>query len=209
MAFQHLRSFLNDEKASGMDIVSIKSVERFLDIEETIYPAEIKKLELEHQRKLAFYQSIDYAIVQEQSECFKSIITMGQNALKSIIMINGGASVAFIAFLNNNLSKFLSDDILSKVYLSLWYALIAFGVGTLLASAGYGLAYLTQGKYYNDSLRQTARIRQEALDNRPISINTKFSKLHLATLVCCFLAYIAFFAGMAFSACGFHQVLLK
>lgn len=209
MAFQHLRSFLNDEKASGMDIVSIKSVERFLDIEETIYPAEIKKLELEHQRKLAFYQSIDHAIVQEQSECFKSIITMGQNALKSIIMINGGASVAFIAFLNNNLSKFLSDDILSKVYLSLWYALIAFGVGTLLASAGYGLAYLTQGKYYNDSLRQTARIRQEALDNRPISINTKFSKLHLATLVCCFLAYIAFFAGMAFSACGFHQVLLK
>lgn len=48
MAFQHLRSFLNDEKASGMDIVSIKSVERFLDIEETIYPAEIKKLEMVH-----------------------------------------------------------------------------------------------------------------------------------------------------------------
>lgn len=209
MAFQYLRSFLNEVKASGTDVVSIERVESLLDIEETIYPAEIKKLELEHQRKLAFYQSIDHAIVQEQSECFKSIITMGQNALKSIIMINGGASVAFIAFLNNNLSKFLSDDILSKVYLSLWYALMAFGVGTLLASAGYGLAYLTQGKYYNDSLRQTARIRQEALDNRPISINTKFSKLHLATLVCCFLAYIAFFVGMAFSACGFHQVLLK
>ena len=209
MAFQHLRSFLNDEKASGMDVVSIKSVERFLDIEETIYPAEIKKLEMVHQRKLAFYQSIDHAIVQGQSECFKSIITMGQNALKSIIMINGGASVAFIAFLNNNLSKFLSDDIISMVYLSLWYALIAFGVGTFLASAGYGLAYFTQGKYYNDSLRQTARIRQDALDNKPISINTKFSKLHLATLVCCFLAYIAFFAGMAFSACGFHQVILN
>lgn len=209
MSFQHLRSFLNDEKASGMDVVSIKSVEHFLDIEETIYPAEIKKLEMVHQRKLAFYQSIDHAIVQGQSECFKSIITMGQNALKSIIMINGGASVAFIAFLNNNLSKFLSDDIISMVYLSLWYALIAFGVGTFLASAGYGLAYFTQGKYYNDSLRQTARIRQDALDNKPISINTKFSNLHLATLVCCFLAYIAFFAGMAFSACGFHQVLLK
>ena len=209
MAFLYLRNFLNDEKASGMEAVSIKSVERFLDLEETIYPAEIKKLELDHQRKLAFYQSIDHAIVQGQSECFKSIITMGQNALKSIIMINGGASVAFIAFLNNNLSKFLLDDILSKVYLSLWYALIAFGVGTLLASAGYGLAYFTQGKYYNDSLRQTARIREDALDNKPISINTKFSKLHLTTLVCGFLAYIAFFAGMAFSACGFHQVLLN
>lgn len=122
-------------------IVSIKSVERFLDIEETIYPAEIKKLEMVHQRKLAFYQSIDHAIVQGQSECFKSIITMGQNALKSIIMINGGASVAFIAFLNNNLSKFLVDDILSEVYLSLWYVLIAFDVGTFLASTGYGLAW--------------------------------------------------------------------
>ncbi len=212
MAFQHLRSFLNDEKVSGMDVVSIESVERFLDIEETIYPVEIKKLELEHQRKLAFYQSIDHAIVQGQSECLKSFITMGQNALKSIIMINGGASVAFIAFLNNNLSKFLSDDILSQVYLlylSLWYALIAFGMGTLLASAGYGLAYFTQGKYYNDSLRQTARIRQDALDNKPISINTKFSKLHLATLICCGGAYAAFFVRMWNSACGFHQVLLK
>lgn len=66
---------------------------------------------------------------------------MGQNALKSIIMINGGASVAFIAFLNNNLSKFLVDDILSEVYLSLWYVLIAFDVGTFLAGTGYGLAW--------------------------------------------------------------------
>lgn len=38
MAFQYLRNFLNDEKASGMEAVSIKSVERFLDLEETIYP---------------------------------------------------------------------------------------------------------------------------------------------------------------------------
>lgn len=209
MSFQHLRSFLNDAKASGMDVVSIKSVERFLDIEETIYPVEIKKIELEHQREMAFYQSIDHAIVQEQTECFKSIITMGQNALKSIIMINGGASVAFIAFLNNNLSKFLADDILSEVYLSLWYALIAFGVGTFLASAGYGLAYFTQGKYYYDSLRQIASIRQEAFNNKPISVSTKFSWLHWATLICCGGAYAAFFVGMWNSACGFIQVLLK
>lgn len=108
-------------------------------------------------------------------------------------MINGGASVAFIAFLNNNLSKFLSNDLLSKVYLSLWwYALIAFGVGTLLASAGYGLAYYTQGKYYNDSQRQIARIREDALDNKPISISTKISWLHWVTLICCGGAYAAF-----------------
>lgn len=55
MAFQYLRSFLNEAKASGTDVVSIERVESLLDIEETIYPVEIKKLELEHQRKLAFY----------------------------------------------------------------------------------------------------------------------------------------------------------
>ena len=209
MAFQYLRSFLNEAKASGTDAVSIERVESLLDIEETIYPAEIKKLELEHQRKLAFYQSVDHAIVQAQSECFKSIITMGQNALKSIIMINGGASVAFIAFLNNNLSKFLANDVLSEVYRSLWYALIAFGVGTLLASAGYGLAYFTQGKYYNDSLKQIARIRQDALDNESISVSTKISWLRWVTLICCGGAYAAFFVGMWNSASGFHQVLLK
>ena len=106
MAFQYLRNFLNDEKASGMEAVSIKSVERFLDLEETIYPAEIKKLEMDHQRKLAFYQSIDHAIVQGQSECFKSIITMGQNALKSIIMINGGAYAAFFVGMWNSACGF-------------------------------------------------------------------------------------------------------
>lgn len=101
MAFQHLRRFLDDSKAAGTDVVSIKAVEHLLDIEETVNPVEMKKLELEHQRKLAYYTSIDHAIVQEQSECFKSIVTMGQNALKSIIIINGGASVAFLAFLNS------------------------------------------------------------------------------------------------------------
>lgn len=207
MAFQHLRSFLNNEKESGTDVVSIKSVEHFLDIEETIYPIEIKKLELENQRKLAFYQSVDNTIIQGQSECFKSIITMGQNALKSIIMINGGASVAFVAFLNNNLTKFLSDVLLSKVYLFLWYALIAFGVGTFLASAGYGLAYLTQIKYYRDSSDQSNIIRQAALNNKPIGISAKFSRWHWLTLVCCILAYIAFFMGVYFSARGFFQVL--
>lgn len=110
----------------GTDIVSIVSVERLLDIEKSVYPVEIKKFELQQQREMSFYLSIDYAIVQEQSECFKSIITMGQNALKSNIMINGGASVAFIAFLNNNLFKSLSDDVFSKVYNSLCYALIVF-----------------------------------------------------------------------------------
>ena len=37
MAFQHLRSFLNDAKASGLESVSIKSVERLLDIEEKVH----------------------------------------------------------------------------------------------------------------------------------------------------------------------------
>lgn len=138
----------------GTDIVSIVSVERLLDIEKSVYPVEIKKFELQQQREMSFYLSIDYAIVQTQSECFKSIITMGQNALKNIIMINGGASVAFIVFLNNNLFKFLSDDVFSKVYNSLCYALIVFCVRTLLASIGYGLVYFTQDKYYNDSFER-------------------------------------------------------
>lgn len=45
MAFQHLRSFLNDAKASGLEAVSIKSVERLLDIEEKVHSDEIKEIE--------------------------------------------------------------------------------------------------------------------------------------------------------------------
>ena len=207
MAFQHLRRFLDNAKASGTNVVNIEDVEQFLDIEETVSSFEIKKLELEHQRQMDYQQSIDRALSQSLSENFKSIITMGQNALKSIIMINGGASVAFIAFLNNNLSHFLSDAVLSAVYSSLWYALIAFGLGTFLASVGYGLAYLTQQQYYKDDVDRIGMIRQCAFEGKTISIDAKISRIHLVTIGSCGGAYIAFLFGIWFCGYGFYQVL--
>lgn len=59
-------------------------------------------------------------------------------------------------------------------------------------SAGYGLAYFTQGKYYRDSLARNARIRQEAFDNKVINVSTKISWLHWVTLICCGGSYAAF-----------------
>lgn len=207
MVFQHLRRFLDNAKASGENVVNIKDVEELLDIEETVNSFEIKKLELEHQRRMDYQQLIDRALSQALSENFKSIITMGQNALKSIIMINGGASVAFIAFLNNNLNHFLSGAVLSMVYSSLWYALIAFGFGTFLASLGYGLAYLTQQQYYKDDVDRIAMIRQCVFEGKTISTNAKISRIHWATIGSCGGAYIAFLFGIWFCGYGFYQVL--
>lgn len=95
----------------------------------------------------------------------------------------------------------------SAIYLSLWYALIFFGIGTFLASVGYGLAYFAQGNYYRDSAEKIAGIRKNAMEDKPISLQTNISLWHRATLCCCIGAYLAFFVGVWFSACGFHQVV--
>lgn len=206
MAFQHLRRFLDKAKASGSTVVDIKDVEELLDIEETEISIEIKNIKLEQQRESDYQQSREQDFSKSQLENFKSIITMGQNALKSIIMINGGASVAFIAFLNNNLSHFLSDAVLSAVYSSLWCALIAFGLGTFLASLGYGLAYLTQQQYYKDDVALIAMTRQCAFEGKQINVSTKISWLHWGTIGCCIVSHVAFFLGLCFCGYGFYRV---
>src|SRR5690349_6461424 len=38
-------------------------------------------------------------------EMFKSVLESGHNALKAVMLINGGAAVAFLAFLGNLLTK--------------------------------------------------------------------------------------------------------
>lgn len=205
MAFQKIRKFLDDEAAKGMNTVSIDTVRWYLDQEESANPIEIKKLELEHQRKMTYAQAVDNVLIQSQIENFKSIIAMGQNALKSILMINGGAAVAFIAFLNNNMSKLLTNDVLPVFYISLWWALVCFGLGTLFASIGYGLAYFTQGQYYKEGEVMLMEQRKAAWEGKSISDGQKMSRWHIAALGCCIFAYFFFFVGLVCCGIGFYR----
>ena len=207
MANELLKNFLQREKANGTKSVFIDSIEMLLASEDEIAPVNIKKLELANQRRLLMMQMTENNILQTQQEHFKAIISMGQNALKSIVMINGGATVAFIAFMNNNLAHFLKTGELTAIYVFLWEALIAFGIGTLFAGMGIGASYFAQGSYAGTFVQQVPTIRKWAQDGGELNLDFKISYWHIITIGLCLASYLCTFLGIFACAMGFSMLL--
>ena len=181
-------------------------METLLASENEIIPIELKMLDLEHQRKMLMLQMAEASIQKSQQEHFKAIISMGQNALKSIVMINGGATVAFIAFMNNNLDHFLKTGELTAVYVFLWEALIAFGIGTLFAGMGIGASYFAQGSYARAFEQQVPTIRKWAQDGGELNLDFKISYWHIITIGLCLASYLCTFLGIFACAMGFSTL---
>ena len=81
-------------------------------------------------------------------ELFKSVIASGENALKAAMLINGGASVAFLAFLGNLMvkSQALKMGNFPK-------AMLCFVGGVLVAATATGLTYCAQHSYHQRRLK--------------------------------------------------------
>jgi hypothetical protein len=75
---------------------------------------------------------------------FESVISTGQNALKSIIMLNGGAVVALLAFVGATWNKFANPAMVKTLLI----AMMLFDAGVLLSSVAAGVTYLGQRAYY-------------------------------------------------------------
>jgi hypothetical protein len=69
------------------------------------------------------------------TEHFKSVISMAELALKSSILVNGGAAVALLTFIG----KVTTGDKSLLVY-----ALLSFSIGVLMGAIATFLAYLAQ-----------------------------------------------------------------
>ena len=74
---------------------------------------------------------------QSNLEMFRSVITAGQGAIKSIFLLNGGATVALLAFI----SHLIKVD--GKVA-EFSYCLLLFSLGALMAALISGCTYLSQ-----------------------------------------------------------------
>ena len=79
----------------------------------------------------------------QEKEIFRAIFTYGEQALKSVILINGGASVALLAFIGNLIAK--GGGSATTQLLSLALAFFVYGV--LLGSVAVGASYVTQYSY--------------------------------------------------------------
>jgi hypothetical protein len=107
-----------------------------------------------------------------QDHMFGSILSYAENTLKSIILINGGASVALLAFIGNIIANDENVSLVSKFSLPL--AFYVFGV--LVGSIATGSSYVTQYKYLHVGQESGAR-------------------WHIVTAILVLLAYVLFAAG--------------
>ncbi len=91
-----------------------------------------------HETALAKYRvRTDFAL-----EHFKSVIAVGQTALKSMFLINGGAAVAVLAFAGH-----LATSCETAVVQTLAFPLACFVTGLLFVTVASGLTYLAQRAY--------------------------------------------------------------
>lgn len=93
----------------------------------------------EHERNLAHYD----AQQQHALEMLRAVIGYGQAALKSALLINGGAAAALLAFIGNIWAK----GITAAAVVPLTNSIVFFAFGVLSAALGTGTTYVTQYCY--------------------------------------------------------------
>lgn len=139
-AIDQIKLALADLQSKGQHFVHIPALIRSLDALEkgaTLSSAETRKLQ--HETDLEWYK----AQRQSELEMFKSVIQTGQTALKTSIIVPGGAAVALLAFIGNIWSETQSAVVAKALPLSV----LLFSAGVLLGAVATGTTYLSQAAY--------------------------------------------------------------
>jgi hypothetical protein len=134
-----IRAALNEVQKNGQELVSVPALLEYLSNLEANAPEAAELRKLQHESNLAQYR----AEHESSLEMFRSVIESGRTALTSCILVNGGATVALLAYLGNLLSK--NPDATAPKPLVL--GLINFAVAVLLGALATGLRYLSQATY--------------------------------------------------------------
>jgi hypothetical protein len=136
-------------KKQGIEQISIDGIiDHLSQVEKTRqHLSGLTPAELEHYKaQLAMWIENQRSSSQMSTEGFKSIILAGQNALRSALLINGGASVALLAYIG----KLKSDA--SRQVSAFAFPLLIFVIGVLIAAINSGLTYLSQCFYFGGAL---------------------------------------------------------
>lgn len=149
-AIQIIKSALAQVQSTGKEFVHIPSLNTYLDDLEKKASVSSHALELQHQSNLEWYKAQQQSSLegykaqqQQQIEMFRSVIATGQTALKTSLLINGGATVALLTFLGHVWSNPQGGNLVSVLSLSLYL----FGLGVLLGAVATGFTYLAQSAY--------------------------------------------------------------
>lgn len=168
---EHIRKDFTEFQENGNESIMVDKVLTYLDALKKDIAAEERYSEtqrffakLNHEREIEFCKvetQNRIANVDRLEECqrlmLKSVIDIGQNALKFAILINGGAGVAMLAFIGNIASKGLA------VNCFLTWSLTSFAAGVLGAAVSNGAAYFSQS-YYSRSYEKQKNKLVEAIN---------------------------------------------
>lgn len=141
-AIEMLRNKIDEAKRTGLSSVTVESLEGVLKGIETLAKLSVKDLEkeMEHYRATNAANLVEYEVKSSfDREIFKSVIAAGQNAMKSAMLVNGGAGVALLAFIGHLWER----SLLTSVGMPLKYSLLYFVAGVLFAAIATGTTYLT------------------------------------------------------------------
>ncbi|MBI1811646.1 MAG: hypothetical protein HY035_11570 [Nitrospirae bacterium] len=131
---------IRDEQ--GISEIKCNNLIAYLDqvinsTEEEIAPAQMEKYKAE----LQIWVKQNEAVQAQNIEMFRSVILTGQNALKTAFLMNGGATVALLAFLGK-----LSDQHQDKIAIFA-STMVIFVAGVLASTIASGATYLCQWFY--------------------------------------------------------------
>lgn len=127
-----MKSEIEALRAKGMESIPAKVLINYLSQIEQSPESDPSPVQLESYKAALTHSHT------ARTEMFRSVITSGQNAIRSMVVINGGASVALLAFLGH-LATINSSSIATFAD-----CLVAFVAGTLLAGLVSGGTYLSQ-----------------------------------------------------------------
>ena len=161
-------------------------------------------------------------------EQLRGTIDFARDAQKSIILINGGAAIALLAFTGNIWSS--DTNVTTLEINSLKYAVFLFTLGVVLSSFGYIFSFWTQNRYYRESANSVSihmnlniilseNHSQEYKDSLKIEIgdlsekNRKIRKYAKITQIIAFgfsiLSLASLVAGVIFSSQAFFNLSLR
>ena len=159
---QQIREDVKAVREKGQHVIDATALDTYLaELEETAsltkeeraraHESQIEDFRATHQSNLAHYSAQNQAAL----EMLRTVVAVGQSALRSPMLINGGAAVAILGFLSNAWAKGTPSAVLR----TLPNALLLFTAGVLVAALASGFAYLSQQAFTSGRERAGKRVR--------------------------------------------------
>lgn len=136
-------------------------------------------------------------ITRVAEHSFNATIAMGQTAIKSALYLNAGAAIAFLALFTNNIQHFIGmGKSVSNFCQGILFALLLWGMGSILAGISYGLSYFSQS-HYTDLTYNIACQLLKQMNEQSVDISQRYDSGRIIRKVCICLVLLSFLAAGA------------